>query len=96
MDFGLFMMPLHPPEKDRTQTFEEDSACIIRMYYWYTPPNYWDFLAMGEKVNLEVFRAFEQQGIRFALPLRVSHTSVDSQEKPVDVNLVDRPPLATR
>ncbi|MGI9378141.1 MAG: LLM class flavin-dependent oxidoreductase, partial [Methyloligellaceae bacterium] len=29
MDLGLFMMPLHPPEKDRTQTFEEDSACII-------------------------------------------------------------------
>ena len=29
MDLGLFMMPLHPPEKDRTQSFEEDSACII-------------------------------------------------------------------
>jgi len=26
---GKFMMPLHPPEKDRTQTFEEDAECII-------------------------------------------------------------------
>lgn len=29
MKVGVFMMPLHPPEKDRTQTFEEDTECII-------------------------------------------------------------------
>ena len=29
MKIGKFMMPLHPPEKDRTQTFEEDAECII-------------------------------------------------------------------
>ncbi|MBV7337631.1 LLM class flavin-dependent oxidoreductase [Chloroflexi bacterium TSY] len=29
MNLGMFMMPLHPPEKDRTQTFEEDAECII-------------------------------------------------------------------
>ncbi len=29
MKVGSFMMPLHPPEKDRTQTFEEDTECII-------------------------------------------------------------------
>ena len=29
MKVGKFMMPLHPPEKDRTQTFEEDAECII-------------------------------------------------------------------
>ena len=29
MDLGLFMMPLHPPTKDRTQTFEEDTAAIV-------------------------------------------------------------------
>ena len=30
MKVGKFMMPLHPPEKDRTQTFEEDAECIDR------------------------------------------------------------------
>ena len=29
MDLGIFMMPLHPPDKDRTQTFDEDSDCIV-------------------------------------------------------------------
>lgn len=28
MKIGMFMMPLHPPDKDRTQTFEEDTECI--------------------------------------------------------------------
>ena len=23
------MMPLHPPDKDRTQTFDEDADCIV-------------------------------------------------------------------
>lgn len=29
MDLGIFMMPLHPPDKDRTQTFDEDADCIV-------------------------------------------------------------------
>ncbi|MEE2804100.1 MAG: LLM class flavin-dependent oxidoreductase [Pseudomonadota bacterium] len=29
MNLGLFMMPLHPPEKDRTQSFDEDAECVI-------------------------------------------------------------------
>ncbi len=29
MKVGKFMMPLHPPEKDRTQTFEEDAECVL-------------------------------------------------------------------
>ena len=30
MKLGLFMMPLHPPEKDRTQCFEEDIELVVR------------------------------------------------------------------
>ncbi|MEZ4868296.1 MAG: LLM class flavin-dependent oxidoreductase [Caldilineaceae bacterium] len=30
MNVGLFMMPVHPPEKDRTQCFEEDLELIVR------------------------------------------------------------------
>ena len=29
MDLGIFMMPVHPPEKDRTQCFEEDIELIV-------------------------------------------------------------------
>ena len=30
MKLGLFMMPVHPPEKDRTQCFEEDVELVVR------------------------------------------------------------------
>jgi alkanesulfonate monooxygenase SsuD/methylene tetrahydromethanopterin reductase-like flavin-dependent oxidoreductase (luciferase family) len=29
MKLGMFMMPVHPPDKDRTKTFEEDTAAIV-------------------------------------------------------------------
>ena len=45
-------------------------------------------MAFGEKVNLEIFRAFDEQGIQFSLPFRVTHTSIDSEEKPVEVKVV--------
>ncbi len=60
------------------------TAFNVRVIYWYKPPNYWEFLAFGEKINFEIFRAFEEQGIQFSLPFRVTHTSVDSQEKPIE------------
>ena len=64
------------------------TAFNIRVIYWYNPPHYWDFLAFGEKVNLEIFRTFEEQGIQFSLPFRVTHTSIDSEAKPLEVSMV--------
>ncbi|HZS88570.1 MAG TPA: LLM class flavin-dependent oxidoreductase [Chloroflexota bacterium] len=29
MKLGLFMMPLHPPEKPRTQCYDEDVELIV-------------------------------------------------------------------
>ena len=65
------------------------TAFNIRVIYWYNPPNYWEFLAFSEKVNLEIVRAFEEQGVQFSLPFRVTHTSIDSEEKPIEVRLAD-------
>ena len=67
--------------------FERDHISL-RMIYWYHPPSYWDFLEMSEKANLAIFRAFEAQGIQFSLLMRVTHPSVDSQERPVEVKMV--------
>lgn len=80
------MDPDFPPRAFLTDFLP--TAFNIRVIYWYNPPNYWDFLEMSEKVNLAVFRAFEAQGIQFSLPLRVAHTSVTSEEKPVEVKMV--------
>ena len=55
--------------------------------YWYYPPDYWDYLAFGEKFNLAVCRAFDQHEIQFSLPHRVTHTSLKSEQAPIEVQL---------
>jgi MscS family membrane protein len=36
----------------------------IRFIYWYSPPDTWASHAFGEKLNLEIIRAFEAEGIQ--------------------------------
>ena len=60
----------------------------IRMMYWYHPANYCDFLALNERINLQIFREFEANRIRFLLPSKVTHTSSESSPAPLDVNLL--------
>jgi MscS family membrane protein len=82
------MDPEFPP---RVYFYDFGAASfVVRMFYWYNPPNYWDYLAFSEKVNLEIFRAFQQQNIPFSLPTRITHTSVESKEKPVEVTLLEQ------
>jgi len=40
----------------------------IFMVYWHHPPEYWDFLAFGERVSLQMSEQFEAEGIAFAAP----------------------------
>jgi MscS family membrane protein len=60
----------------------------IRFIYWYSPPNIWDFKAFGERLNFEVFRAFEAEGIQFSLPFRHSFWKRDAQQGPLDVQVI--------
>lgn len=64
-------------------------AFTIRVIYWYHPASYWDYLAFSEKFNFAVFRAFEERGIQFSLPQRLTHTSLDSEQAPIDVRMFD-------
>jgi len=65
------------------------NAFAIRVIYWYHPPNYWDYLAFGEKFNLAIFHAFESQGIQLSLPHRITHTSLESEQAPIEVRMVE-------
>ena len=38
------------------------------MLYWYHPPDFWNFQAFSEQLNLEIMRRLEAEGIRPALP----------------------------
>ncbi len=45
-----------------------DSALNIMMIYWYHPPEYWDYMAFSERVNMQILNRFNDEGIEFAFP----------------------------
>jgi MscS family membrane protein len=59
----------------------------IRFIYWYTPPDYWDFKAFGERLNFEIFRAFEAEGIQFSLPFRHTYWKHDDEQGPLEIEI---------
>ncbi len=58
-----------------------DTSLNIMMIYWYFPPNYWDFLAFSERVNLKAMRAFEEEGIEFAFPTTTTYLAQDDRRQ---------------
>ncbi|WP_298868573.1 mechanosensitive ion channel family protein [uncultured Gimesia sp.] len=70
------MNPEFPPRVYFNE-FNDDSF-NIKIFYWYSPPEYWDFLAFSEKMNLEIFQAFEKQGIQFSQPYRIVNNDTES------------------
>jgi MscS family membrane protein len=63
-----FDMERNPPrvsfESMSTQAFN------LKVFYWHTPPKYWDYLEHAQRVNLRILRAFAEAGISLALPSR--------------------------
>ena len=71
------MNPDFPPRVSFND-FNPDSF-NIRFICWYTPPQYWDFLDFSERLNLEICQAFDELGIQFRLPTRLTHTDLEGQ-----------------
>jgi len=69
--------------------FNSDSLNLL-VIYWYHPPEFWDFLAFGERLNKEIFRRFNEEGIDFAFPTQTIHLAGD-KKRPVDVGVRSRP-----
>ena len=53
----------------------------IRAIYWYAPPEYWDYMAHCQRVNLRIAEEFEHAGIRFAIPARKIHFTSEPQQE---------------
>jgi MscS family membrane protein len=45
-----------------------DWSLNIYMSYWVKPPDYWLYHEVNERVNLEIMKRFEAEGIEFAFP----------------------------
>ncbi|WP_197532718.1 mechanosensitive ion channel family protein [Symmachiella macrocystis] len=80
------MDPEYPPRVYFNE-FNPDSF-NIRILYWYTPPDLWNYYAFCEKVNLQIFKVFDQHGIQFSLPLRHSYWKHDDEQGPLEVTFL--------
>ncbi len=66
-----------------------DWALNLRVVYWYHPPNYWDYCAFSQGVNLKIMRAFETEGIEFAFPTQTMYLAGD-EKRQLTLKMLDK------
>jgi len=54
-----------------------DWALNIYMSYWVKPPDYWLYQEVNERVNFEIMKCFEAEGIEFAFPSQTLYLKKD-------------------
>ncbi|MBU1909239.1 MAG: mechanosensitive ion channel family protein [Verrucomicrobia bacterium] len=59
--------------------FNEFASASLNLLviYWYHPPDYWAYLAFGERLNLDILRRFNEEGIEFAFPTQTLYLAGD-------------------
>ncbi|MGD8254418.1 MAG: mechanosensitive ion channel family protein [Syntrophobacterales bacterium] len=78
------MEPDFPPRVYFNE-FNPDSLNLL-VLYWYHPPDYWSFLAFSQRVNLQIMREFEREGIQFAFPTSTTYLTQDD-DQPLHISL---------
>ena len=78
------MEPDFPPRVYFNE-FNSDSLNLL-VLYWYHPPDYWNFLAFSQRVNLQIMREFKKEGIQFAFPTSTTYLTQDD-DQPLHINL---------
>ena len=58
----------------------------ICVYYWFTPPDWWDYLEFNHDFNMELLRRFNEEGIDFAFPTQTLHIKPDASFGPSDAS----------
>jgi MscS family membrane protein len=81
------MNPEFPP-RVYFSGFNSDSLNLLFLY-WYHPPDYWDYMAFTEKVNMEIIRRFNAEGIDFAFPTQTLHLAGDPK-RPLNVGVKEQ------
>ncbi len=56
-----------------------DWSLNIYVSYWVCPPDYWVFQQVNERVNFEIMKRFEAEGIEFAFPSQTLYVKNDQQ-----------------
>jgi len=81
----------HPglkPERPPRVFFNEfnDASLNISVNFWYFPADWWPFNEYCEKVNYEILRRFNTEGIDFAFPTQTLHLAGDPK-RPLEVGV---------
>ncbi len=58
-----------------------DFSLNIQMIYWYHPPEYWDYLAFAQRVNLDILTRFNNAGIEYAFPSQTLYLANDDSRQ---------------
>ena len=58
----------------------------ILVLYWYHPADYWGYMEFSQRVNLQIAREFQKEGIKFAFPTSTTYLSQEDGQ-PLSVNL---------
>ena len=57
-----------------------DWSLNIYMTYWVSPPDWWLYNEINERVNLEIMKRFESENIEFAFPTQTLYVKQDGDE----------------
>ena len=62
----------------------------ILVLYWYHPADYWGYMQFSQRVNLQIAREFQKEGIKFAFPTSTTYLSQEDSQ-PLVVKLGGNP-----
>ena len=62
-----------------------DNSLNILIFYWYHPPEHWDYLEHANWINIQIMEQFNAAGIEFAFPTQTLHLAGD-EKRPVAVS----------
>jgi len=67
-----------PDQPPRVYFSDFNAASLnIQVYYWFTPPDWWEYLAFNHEFNMELLRRFNEEGIEFAFPTQTLYLKQD-------------------
>ena len=58
-----------------------DASLNLMMIYWFHPPDYWRYMELTERINLEILERFNAEGIDFAFPTQTVYLANDAKRQ---------------
>jgi MscS family membrane protein len=58
------------PDRPPRAYFSDFNDCSLNIYmtYWVKPPDYWLFMEISDRINFQILKTFDDEGIEFAFP----------------------------